>query len=103
MIEVKNIKVLRSFGVNAIVLYPFILYADQAIDPVIQNHERIHTEQIKRDGVIRFYLRYLWSYATLRLNGHEHHQAYLKIPYEVEAYHHQRDFNYQVVKSNSLS
>ena len=101
--EITGIKILKRFKINGIVLYPFIFYADSIVDPIVQNHERIHIEQIQRDGVFKFYLSYLWSYFKLRLNGQEHHLAYLNIPYEAEAYSHQRDFNYQVVKPNSLS
>ena len=51
--------------------------AERFDDPVLRRHEMIHIEQIDRDGVIVFCVRYLWW-------GVRH--GYWNNPYEVEAY-----------------
>lgn len=49
-------------------------------------HEQVHLKQIKREGVFRFYTRYLLEYFKGRKNGLTHYQAYRNISYEREAY-----------------
>jgi hypothetical protein len=94
MIEIKNFRPLRWFGINGMVLYPFVLYADRDPSRHIKNHERIHVEQIRRDGVLSFYGHYLLEYLRSRKKGHTHHESYMRISYEREAYAHERDFAY---------
>ncbi len=84
--QVTNCKFLKFFKINAIVLYPFVLYCDSQPDTLIVMHESIHLKQIKRDGVIRFYTRYLVEYFKGRQSGMTHYQAYRNISYEKEAY-----------------
>jgi hypothetical protein len=48
-------------------------------------HELAHVEQFRRYGVIRFVLRYLGSYCANRVRGHDSHQAYCRIPFEIAA------------------
>jgi hypothetical protein len=79
---------------EATVLYPFLLYKTKPIDPVTLNHERIHFAQIKRDGLIKFYFKYLNDYLANRLKGRGHFEAYYSIPYEMEAYENQHDMDY---------
>lgn len=76
------------------VLWPWVLYASHNPDAMVVNHERIHLLQIKRDGVWRFYGRYLLEYIHGRKAGLSHDEAYRNISYEQEAYTHQRDPNY---------
>jgi hypothetical protein len=54
-------------------------------DPLLLRHELVHVEQYRRLGVAGFLLRYLASYAGLRLRGHAHLAAYRRIPFEIEA------------------
>lgn len=96
MKELKNVRPLRWLKINGMVLWPFVLYADQEPDPVVRNHERIHVEQLAATGVIRFYWSYLKEYFRGRLQGLSHHESYLHISYEREAYEHQHDFLYAV-------
>lgn len=96
--QVTGLRFLKRLNINAIVLYPFIFYADKDVPPVIGNHERIHWEQIKRDGVLRFYSRYLQEYFRLRLKGLKHDAAYRGISYEKEAYSQERNFSYKVTE-----
>lgn len=92
--NIRNAKFLRWFGINGIVLWPFVLYADRNPDPVILNHESIHMDQIRRLGVARFYLRYLAEYFSGRKKGLSHDEAYRNISFEKEAYLNQHDSYY---------
>lgn len=94
--EIKGFFPLRWFGINGIVLWPFTLYAQKKPHPHVLNHERIHRDQIRRDGVLHFYQRYLREYFALRLKGMRHNDSYLHISYEQEAYSHQHDEEYRV-------
>jgi hypothetical protein len=94
--EIYGVRWLRSLRINAIVLWPLVLYADTDPNPELRKHEEIHLQQIKRDGVLRFYSRYLVSYCISRWRGLSHDQAYHAIDYEQEAYAHQENLAYQV-------
>lgn len=95
MIEIKNVKFLNRFGINGMVLYPFILYSGKEPAPFVRNHERIHAEQMRSVGVLKFYGGYLKEYFLHRLQGKKHHEAYMMISYEQEAYAHQHDLAYR--------
>lgn len=87
-------KFLRWFGINGIVLWPFVFYSDKIPDPVVMNHEGIHLEQIRRTGVLKFYAQYLSEYFHGRRKGLSHHEAYRGISFEKEAYLNQHDSFY---------
>lgn len=95
-LNIKGIFFLRWLGINAIVLYPFVFYAQRKLNPIIQKHEEIHLQQIKYYGVGKFYTRYLLEYVANRKRGLSHYRAYREISFEKEAYAHQTDKNYQV-------
>lgn len=84
--EVQNVRVLHLFGINGMVLYPFILYSDKEPSVRLRRHEMIHILQIKRLGVFSFYRQYLKEYFSLRLKGLTHDAAYRGISFEKEAY-----------------
>jgi hypothetical protein len=84
--KITNCKFLKPFNINAIVLYPFILYCDSSPSERIISHEQIHINQIKTDGVLKFYIRYLLEYGKGRWQGLSHYEAYRNISYEKEAY-----------------
>lgn len=94
--QIKNVKLLHRFGINGIVLFPFILYADKNPTIDVINHEQIHWQQIKRDGAFSFYLNYCREYFRMRLKGHPHYVAYRQISYEQEAYAHQKNPDYLI-------
>lgn len=79
-------KFLKYININAIVLYPFVLYRHRFPDPVIISHEKIHLDQIKRLGITRFYFLYLKEYVIGRKHGLSHDEAYRQISFEREAY-----------------
>lgn len=87
---------LKYFNINAITIWKWVLYVDKEPSLELINHERIHLDQIKRDGVFTFYFRYLKDYFRLRRSGLPHFYAYKNIRYEQEAYKHERNLDYKV-------
>ena len=61
---------------DAIVLYPYILFRGNSTTPQLYRHELEHFYQVQRDGFLRFYIRWLWL--TFR-------RGYWNNPYEIEA------------------
>jgi hypothetical protein len=57
------------------------------LDPTLVVHEVAHVAQYLRDGHLTFLTRYLFDYAQNLRRGLPDYQAYLAIPYEVEARH----------------
>lgn len=101
--NIRNARFLRWFGINGIVLWPFVLYADKEPPAEICNHESIHLDQIRRAGVVGFYVRYLREYLAGRRQGLGHHQAYRNISFEQEAYQNQHDLFYLSGKDDRTS
>ena len=62
--------------VAGIVIYPFIFYKGKP-HLTRRRHEWIHIEQVRKEGWIKFYTKYLWYSIT---------KGYHYIPYEIEAY-----------------
>jgi hypothetical protein len=48
-------------------------------------HELEHVAQYREQGLIGFLARYLRDYLALRLRGHGHRAAYVRIPAEITA------------------
>lgn len=84
--NIYNCRFLKIFRINAIVLYPFVLYCEKEPEEEIRRHEMVHLDQIKRDGFWRFYGRYLLQYCQGRKQGLNHYEAYRNISYEREAF-----------------
>ncbi len=84
--KMTNCKFLKPFKINAIVLYPFVLYCDLKPSEELICHEEVHFDQIKREGVVVFYFNYLLEYWVGRKKGLSHYEAYRNISYEQEAY-----------------
>lgn len=82
----------RLLGVQAIVLWPFVLFAQRNPSTEIIAHEFIHMDQIRKNGVIKFYLWYFIEYVIGRLDGKRHYDAYRDISFEVEAFQNQKAF-----------
>lgn len=62
--------------IEGIVIYPFIFYQGQP-SKIIRKHEWVHVAQIRRVGVIRWYITYLYYNCVY---------GYERNPYEIEAY-----------------
>jgi hypothetical protein len=87
---------LKLTGFDAITIWKWVLYADKNPSPILVNHERIHLDQIRKDGVVKFYLLYLYDYFRFRIKGWGHTASYFNIRYEVEAYANQENKRYVV-------
>lgn len=70
----------------AITLGRLIIVRRRAVgDERLMRHELVHVRQWRELGVVGFGVRYLRAYLGGRLRGLGHHDAYLRIPLEVEA------------------
>jgi hypothetical protein len=76
----------KLLKVNAITLYPYILFSEAEPSQSTMDHEMVHVGQIQKIGRFKFYLSYLLFYCALRLMGQDHQKAYYNIAYEKEAY-----------------
>jgi len=65
-----------------ITVYPFIFYNKAFYQETLRRHEWTHVEQIRRDGYIKFHLRYFKQYIQ---------KGYMGIDYEIEAYKKQHE------------
>ena len=77
--KIKEITCNRWFladWIKGITLYPFIFYNGEP-NKTLRKHEWIHIDQIRKEGVIKFYSKYLW---------YNFSKGYKKNPYEIEAY-----------------
>lgn len=57
-------------------------------------HEQVHTEQMKRDGYLYFYCRYLYEYIRNLCKYKDSRTAYYNVSYEIEAYNNNK-VNYE--------
>ena len=80
----------------AVTVWKWVLYTDKNPEQAVINHERIHLDQIRRDGALKFYYRYLSEYLKLRILGIGHFLSYRNISYEKEAYDNQHNLDYEV-------
>jgi hypothetical protein len=55
------------------------------VEPLIR-HELVHVRQMGEHGILPFLWKYLLHYLRNRRRGMRHHEAYLAIPFEVEAF-----------------
>lgn len=84
----------RQLLVDAITLYPWILFSGSKSDGRVQavaiRHEFIHVRQVIEKGWLLFYgtyiLSWLWNSIRKIFGGLKGKTAYDVIPYEVEAY-----------------
>lgn len=70
---------------NRIYLAPGAYRVDTLAGLALLAHELAHCEQYRRLGTWRFRARYGWAYARNRWRGMSAQEAYLQIPFEIEA------------------
>ena len=82
--------------VDGMAVFPFILVKKSAFkqDTVLIRHETIHLKQAAELLVLPFYLLYLLNYMMNRFRYKTHHDAYMSIVFEQEAYRHEYDADY---------
>jgi len=64
-----------SNNIKAIVLYPFIFYNGQPTAEIVR-HEYEHVNQIRKNGIFKFYFKYLKYHFSKGYNNN---------PFEIEA------------------
>lgn len=82
-----NIKILKLFNIRAITFNNHIFYS-MKIDEIpwwLKQHELTHVKQYRENGVIKFLSLYVYYYFKNRLSGLDKYEAYLQIPFEIEA------------------
>ncbi len=92
-----DILTFRNRKVSAMALWPFIIFADKASrhNAVMMNHEKIHHRQQLELLILPYYIWYFLEYwAGMFGNGFRHHDAYMAISFEKEAYAMEKDLNY---------
>lgn len=101
-IEIYSDKFLNSISwfmrVGGISLFPFIILRENkkgtARGKVLVNHETIHFWQTLELFIIGFYILYIFFYIKNLFIYKDLMVAYREIPFEAEAYHKEKDFNY---------
>lgn len=80
---------------------------EKAKDAVVLNHERIHLEQalkLLENSKQKTWLKFYWEYIKEWIKGGPimapASAAYYTIPFEMEAYGNEHDFNYKVTKDS---
>lgn len=80
-----NSRLCEWLHVDAIVLFPFIFFANGVVTAELFRHEMKHWEQCLKYWVVGFYMIYLFHYFKNRALGMSHFSAYFWITFEVEA------------------
>lgn len=80
--------VVPSLPANGMALFPFILVKleKSKFDEVMIRHEIIHLRQQLELLILPFYFFYLVNYLYNRTRFNNHHEAYMNIVFEREAY-----------------
>jgi hypothetical protein len=83
-------------NIAGITLYPFIFIKHKAYkkDKYLMNHEEIHLQQQKELLVLPFYVLYVGNYVYNLFKYKNHHEAYLNISFEREAYKNEHNLDY---------
>lgn len=85
----------KLIKVEAITLYPFVLFSRDKQSALLRRtiaHECVHVAQIRKVGVIKFYVTYLYEYLRNLAKCRDHNLAYFAISYEQEAFAKQDKF-----------
>jgi hypothetical protein len=92
-----NVLTLWNQKVVAMALWPVIILKDEVSknDKVVINHEKIHHRQQLELLILPYYLWYFLEYWTgMFRNGFKHHDAYMNISFEKEAFANQFNLDY---------
>ncbi len=92
MIKIRPIKIrLPEVPYGAICIFPFVFYDGDGHDA---SHEETHWWQQLELLVLPFYLLYALFYIFGLIRWRNHHEAYYRNPFEVEAYVNELDDGY---------
>ena len=83
-----NSCITKYFGLDGVVLYPFILISDSKnnVQNTTLKHELIHIEQINRHGVICFYYTYFTYIIQSYIKNNNILTIFIDNEFEEEAY-----------------
>lgn len=95
-------KYLTPKGFRGITIFPFVIFthAEDKLDKVAVNHERIHIRQQLEMLVLPFYVWYLVEFLIRLAKYKSRSKAYRNISFEREAYQNEKDLDY--VKKRSF-
>ena len=74
------------FPIYAITIGRYILVTGNHLNKITWTHEIHHVNQITEYGFFTFYISYFFYYLAGLIRHRKHYEAYLSIPYEVDAY-----------------
>ena len=85
----------RCIGFRGTVFYPYVLISTSRVEAKkkrILHHEWIHIQQIRREGFLNFYCKYIseWLFNFIKYGNMS--KAYKNISYEKEAYANEKTF-----------
>ena len=80
-----NSKLPHLFKARAITFNKHIFYTESNPPEWLIRHELKHAEQYAKHGIVVFLLTYIIDYLKGRLKGLSDYEAYLNIPFEIEA------------------
>lgn len=86
-------KILPPKGFLAINLFG-VIFSKRKLTDIQQNHEAIHTAQMKELLYIGFYILYVLEWLYKLTIYHYFKQAYYALSFEKEAYEHQYELDY---------
>lgn len=86
---------INGFEVAGIEYIPFVIVVNDKSNKILINHETIHYQQMLETAMLGFYFiyagHYLWNRLMRKMN---HHDAYVNICFEREAYGNQHNLKY---------
>ena len=90
------ILIVPALPASGMALFPFILLKNRQLkkDVMVLNHEKIHLRQQLELLILPFYIMYLIHYLINLIRYKNHHQAYMRIVFEKEAYKMDADLEY---------
>jgi len=83
----------KFLKVEGITFNPYIFLAEKKKERLV-NHEMIHIEQYKECGFFGFLSKYVRFWFKDYLKYKSYNTAYMRIPFEKEAYENQRNLDY---------
>lgn len=95
-------KYLTPKGFRGITLFPFVIltHAEDKLNKVVVNHERIHIRQQLELLIVPFYIWYFIEFIIRLIQYKNRSDAYRNISFERESYRNEKDLDY--LKSRSF-
>jgi len=88
---------LAPIDIGAITIGPFVFSRDK-MSEITRTHETIHWQQYIETGIVGFILLYYFYYLVGYIKYRDGEKAYYQIPFEQEAYQHDKKPLYPVIR-----